>query len=131
MVAFFAPAIEGPVMKRVVYYHAGLVADFGVPDELYVAFAERAASIPGDPDAELEKARKVLSRFMAAAADGDERVMGDNEAVAACYIWHHLNHVISDDGRIDGDVLIADEEGEGDNITYMPLADVELVEDDG
>lgn len=117
-------------MKRVVYYHAGLVADFAIPDELYVAFAERAAGIPGEPGAELDKARKVLERVLRRAAAGDESAKaGENEAIAACYIWHYLNHVIAEDGRIEGDVLVVDEEGEGDNITYMPLADVELVEE--
>ncbi len=118
-------------MKRVVYYHAGLVADFGIPDDLYVAFAERAGSIPGEPGAELEKARKVLERVMRDASAGGEGKIGDNEAVAACYIWHHLNNTIEEDGRIEGDVLVADEEGEGENITYMPLDDVDLVEDEG
>lgn len=118
-------------MKRVVYYHAGLVADFGIPDGLYVAFAERAGSIPGEPGADMEKARKVLERVMREAAAGGEGKVTENESVAACYIWHHLNNTIAEDGRIEGDVLIADEEGEGENITYMPLADVDLVEDGG
>ena len=117
-------------MKRVVYYHAGLVADFGIPDELYVAFAERAGSIPGVPGADLEKARKVLERVMREASAGGDGKVSENEALAACYIWHHLNNTIEEDGRIEGDVLIADEEGDGENITFMPLADVDLVEAD-
>lgn len=118
-------------MKRVVYYHGGLVADFAIPDELYVAFAERAASITGEPGADLDKARKVLERILRQAAAGDEGKAGENEAIAACYIWHYLNHTIAEDGRIEGDILVVDEDGEGENITYMPLADVELVEDGG
>lgn len=117
-------------MRRVVYYHAGLVADFGIPDELYVAFAERSGSIPGEPGADLERARKLLEQVMRDVASGGEGKAGENEAIAACYIWHHLNHTIEEDGRIEGDILVADEEGDGENITYMPLADVDLVEDD-
>lgn len=116
-------------MKRVVYYPAGLVADFAIPEDLYVAFAERAGSIPGEPGADLDKARKILERVMREAASGGEGKVGENEAIAACYIWHHMNNTIEEDGRIEGDVLIADEEGDGQDITFMPLADVDLVED--
>ncbi len=117
-------------MRKVVYFHAGVVADFAIPDRLYTAFAERKIEIRVGPGEDLDKAQKALGRFMQEAADADEagpRPMSEAEAVAACYIWHHFN-TTDEDGRIEGDILLVDMEGDGAEITYMALADAELVE---
>lgn len=117
-------------MRKVVYFHSGVVADFAVPDALYDAFAARDVAIRVGPGEDLDKAQKVLARFMRDATEGgDARPMGDAEAVAACYIWHHFN-TTDEEGRIEGDVLVVDLEGDGGEITYMALADAELVEED-
>lgn len=118
-------------MRKVVYFHAGLVADFVIPDELYTAFAERNVEIKVGPGEDLDKAQRALARFMQEAADkeGDApRPMGQAEAVAACYVWHHFN-TTDEDGRIEGDILLVDLEGDGNEITYMALADADLVEE--
>ncbi len=116
-------------MRRVVYYLNGTVADFTIPDPLYDAFAERDIEIKVGPGEDLEKAQKALGAFVRQAAAGErEGVMGQQEAVAACYVWHHFN-TTDEEGRIDGDVLVVDLDGNENEITYMALADAQLVED--
>lgn len=114
-------------MRKVVYYYGGEVADFSIPDPLYVAFAERPVETSQGPGEDLEKARRVLQATMARSSAGEEVAMGENELVAACYIWHYLN-TTDEESRIEGDILIVDVEGEGQDIQYVPLADVELVQ---
>jgi hypothetical protein len=118
-------------MRKVVYFHSGVVADFAIPDRLYTAFAERNAEIRVGPGEDLDKAQKVLGRFMRQAAEAggpQAQAMGEAEAVAACYVWHHFN-TTDKEGRIDGDILVIDLAGDGEEITYMALADAELVEE--
>lgn len=123
----------GGAMRKVVYFHSGVVADFAIPDALYTAFAERNIEIKVGPGEDLDKARKVLGRYMQSADEAGEaeaRPMGEAEAIAACYIWHHFN-TTDEDGRIEGDILVIDLEGDGDEITYMALAEADLVEEHG
>lgn len=116
-------------MRKVVYYHDGVVADFGIADELYTAFAERTVEVKVGPGEDLEKAQRVLGGFVRRAIDeGAQPAMGHAEAVAACYIWHYFN-TTDEETRIEGDVLLVDLKGDESEITYMALADAQLVEE--
>lgn len=115
-------------MRKVVYYSNGTVADFGIPDPLYDAFAARDVEIKIGPGEDLDKAQKVLARFVHEASEGGRDGMGQNEAIAACYIWHYFN-TTDEETHIDGDVLVVDLEGDENEITYMALADAQLVEE--
>ncbi|MBW7852283.1 MAG: hypothetical protein H3C38_17445 [Rhodospirillales bacterium] len=117
-------------MRKVTYYYGGVVADFMIPDTLYDAFAERVVELRAGAGEDLEKARRVLARAMAAfARDEAADALGDNERIAACYVWHYFN-TTDEETRIEGDVLIADQHGDGEEVAYMPLADVELVREE-
>lgn len=115
-------------MRKVVYYHGGVVADFPVPDEIYDVFATRFMEMTAGAGEDLEKARRVLRRAMDRLPDDEvHAATGHNEVVAACYIWHYFN-TTDEDTHIDGDILVADVEGDDQDIAYLPLADVELVQ---
>ncbi len=117
-------------MRKVVYFYGGNVADFPIPDELYDAFKERAVELSAGPGEHLEPARLVLQKVMEEfSSNGEAQQMGENEALAACYIWHYFN-TTDEETRIDDDILIVDADGESQDVQYVPLSEVELVQED-
>lgn len=117
-------------MRKVVYFYGGHVADFSIPDELYDAFAERSVELSAGPGEHLEPARQVLQNVMEEfSATGEARPMGESEVVAACYIWHYFN-TTDEQTRIEDDILIVDADGESKDVQYVPLSEVDLVQEE-
>jgi hypothetical protein len=111
-------------VKRVVYFKAGVVADFEIDDEDYDSFTEQLKEAPSPDDAGLlEHSRQVLDSCIREAEEG---VMGDEERAAACYLWHYFNDNTDPAASIDGDVIVIDEKGDGSDVRYAPLAAVKL-----
>lgn len=117
-------------MRQVSYFFGGHLADFPIPDDFYQAFAERATNVPARPGPDLEKARLCLEKVLSVIADeGQPGTQGQDEMMAAAYIWFFFNNA-DPESAIEGDVIVVDYEGDGQDIAYVPLADVDLVPED-
>ena len=111
-------------MKKVVYFKAGVVADFDIGDDEYQAFAEQLGERTSPADAALlEQSRQTLQGCLYACREGQ---MGDHEMAAACFVWRYFNENADPEANIDGDVIVIDEDGPGGNVRYASLAAVQL-----
>lgn len=110
-------------MRKVVYFHAGTVADFSIEDEDYDIFVGQLHSGEAVGDrALLDQARKTLETCLTLdQGEADEMVIA-----AAAFIWRHFNEATDEARRIDGDIIVIDETGEGRDVHYAPLAAVNL-----
>ena len=110
-------------MRKVVFFVAGTVADFHIPSDRFEDFTKHMDWQAGHSREELDKARRVLERFV---KEGEGRNAGASEIAAACFVWNFFNTHPDDAMHIKGDVLIVDLKGDGETIDYTPLADVKL-----
>jgi hypothetical protein len=113
-------------MRKVVYFRAGQVADFDVPDALFEHLAGSLDWSLRHAEPELEKARRALESFMSA---GNARPAGPNEQLAAAFIWNYFNTNPRQDRHIKGDVMVVDLRGDGSYIEYAAVGDVQLAPD--
>ncbi|MCW8836021.1 MAG: hypothetical protein OQJ99_06605 [Rhodospirillales bacterium] len=111
-------------MRKVVYFKAGVVADFEFADEQYEEFASQMTERPSQNDAPLlEQSRGMLERRV---SDNDQSPMTDQDLGAACFIWFYFNENSDPNARFEGDIVVVDEAGDGRNIQYAPTSQVRL-----
>jgi len=111
-------------MRTVTFFLNGVVADFKIPDDRFDAFSKHIDWDTRYQEDELHKARKVLA---AAVSQGLDVNAGDEEALAACYVWNYFNSHPEAEKHIEGDILIIDMDGDGENIDFAATKDVQLV----
>ena len=121
-------------MRKVVYFSAGLVAEFALSDQAFDKFLTDLAEAEGiiDPygDPDLMKARTILDNFMAAALGDEDIEQGPGEVLAASYIWNFFNTHPDLSRRIEGDIVILDLDGSQHTVEFAAATDVQLPDGD-
>jgi len=112
-------------MRKVIYFNAGVVADFSIPDDRFDDFSAGIGFEKAHVDDELLKAREVLGSFMS-DCEATEKEAGPEQILAACYVWNYFNTNPDDKMHIDGDIIIIDLEGNGEHIDYSPAAEIQI-----
>ncbi|MBL6933174.1 MAG: hypothetical protein ISR45_09520 [Rhodospirillales bacterium] len=110
-------------MRKITYFQAGVVADFTIPDDRFEDFTRGIGLDKAHVEDELLKAREVLGNFVASGKDGSS---GPEETLAACYVWNFFNTHPEDEMHIAGDVVIIDLDGDGTNIDYAAVGDIQI-----
>ena len=113
-------------MKKVIYFLGGTVADFAIPEERFEEFSKHVKWEIRHSEAELDKARLVLERFVG-QGDGTS---GPLEMAAACFVWSFFNTNPEDEKYIKGDIVIVDLRGDGATVEYASAADIQVAPDD-
>ncbi len=109
-------------MRKVLYFRGGTVADFAIPGDRYEDFSKHVKWELRYSEGELDKARKVLERFV---MEGGENT-GPAETAAACFVWQFFNTNTDDERFIGGDIVIVDLRGDGATIEYASAADIQV-----
>ncbi|MBF0095220.1 MAG: hypothetical protein HQL34_11855 [Alphaproteobacteria bacterium] len=113
-------------MRRITYFHGGMILDFDIEDARYDDFTARLKPELRHSDAELGKAQGALGAYVA----GDEdRAPGPREMAAACYVWDFFHTHPDASKRIDGVVVIVDLAGNGETIEYAAESDLNFAQD--
>ena len=112
-------------MRKVIYFNAGTVADFVVPESLFEQFSRHMPIEKRYSEDEIRKAQKVLEAFMTQGG----AMAGPNERLAACFIWNFFNTNPEKERHIDGDIMIVDLKGDGNTIEYASPDDVDMREE--
>jgi hypothetical protein len=110
-------------MRKITYFNAGVVADFNIPDDRFADFTKGIGLDKSHSEDEIQKAREVLGNFV--TAHEGERA-GPEQILAACYIWNFFNTHPNDKMYIQGDVVVIDLEGDGHNIDYAAVGDIQI-----
>lgn len=113
-------------MRKIIFYFGGVVADFAIPENLFVDFSHGMPWDRRHADADLNKARGVLEAFVRRSAPEAGIEAGPNELLAACFIWNYFNTHPEDRLHIEGDILVVDFHGDGSAMEYMAAADARL-----
>ena len=113
-------------MRKVLYFQGGTVADFAIPDDRYEEFSKHVKWELRYSEGELDKARKVLERFVTGGGENS----GPVETAAACFVWQFFNTNTEDSKFIKGDVVIVDLSGDGSTIEYVAADEIQIAPDD-
>lgn len=113
-------------MKRVTYFHGGVILDFDLEEARYKDFAARLKPEVRHSDAELGKAQGVLAAYVTGE---DDRAPSPLEMAAACYVWDYFHTHKDASKRIDGNIVIVDLAGNGETIEYASEADLNFAPD--
>ena len=113
-------------MRKVLYFHSGTVADFAIPDDRYEEFSKHVKWDLRYSEGELDKARKILGRFVTAGGEN----AGPGEIAAACFVWQFFNTTTEDAKYIKGDIVIVDLSGDGSTIEYVAADEIQIAPDD-
>ncbi len=111
------------MIRKITYFHAGVVADFTIPEDRFRKFSIGIGLDKAHSEDEIRKAREALGTFVAGTKNG---AAGPEQILAACYIWNYFNTHPVDDMHIDGDVVIIDLKGDGVDIDYAAAADIQI-----
>ena len=110
-------------MRKVSYFYGGQLADFVIPDDRYEEFSKHIKWELRYAEGELDKARKVLERFV---VGGGENI-GPGEIASACFVWQFFNTNTEDERYIKGDIVVVDLSGDGSTIEYASAADIQVM----
>ena len=120
-------------MRKVTYFSAGLIAEFGITDTSHDKFLEYLDDAAGEIDAygedDLLTARMILDNYMAQAALDEDVQQGTGEVLAASFIWNHFNTHPDASERIEGDIVILDVDGSLSTVEFVSANDVQLSHD--
>ncbi|MCR4377194.1 MAG: hypothetical protein NUV50_03755 [Rhodospirillales bacterium] len=118
------------MMRKVIYYSGGLVADFAISDKAFDKFLadleDAAGQIERYGETDLMKARTLLDNFMFRARSDENADQGPGEILAACYIWNFFNTNPQADRVITGDIVIVDLDGSLNTVEYASVNDIQI-----
>jgi hypothetical protein len=113
-------------MRKVSYFYGGQLADFVIPDDRFEEFSKHLKWETRHSETDVEKARGILEICV---VKGDDAAVGQNEILAACFVWNFFNTNPDDQLFIDGDVVIVDLEGNGNYVDYVAASEIQLTQD--
>ncbi|MGE5501512.1 MAG: hypothetical protein ACM3W4_06265 [Ignavibacteriales bacterium] len=77
-----------------------------------------------DIDEMFDDSLEILRDISAMADDDMDEEDEIDQTIAVSFLWHYFNHLVEDDDRIEGDIVVVEDE-DGTGVTVLPASQLE------